>query len=309
MTVSRLLVLGSKGFIGSYLVESLLHDGHVVYGYNRSITNKTMPGLYFDIVGDFTSETKFQQLLSEYKIDIVVHLISTTVPQVGTTHVEREIMENIVPTIRLLEAMSVCNTRRIVYCSSGGTVYGDTEDKAQINSNTNPVCSYGICKLTIEKYLSLYQRMHGIEYKIARISNPYGITLRDKRQGIIPIFIKSILDGHEVFIYGNSVRDYIHINDLVCCLKKLIFYTGDQVVFNIGSGKGVHLDQIIELIEQITFRRFKSVHRYPIRSCDVKKNVLDITLTKNELNWEPKISLEEGIKDLVSSMKKLCLKS
>ena len=298
----RFLVLGSSGFIGSYLVRSLLQEGHEVYGYNRTASNERPQGCYFGLVGDFSSETKFQQLLTDLKIDIVVHLISTSVPQIGTQHVEREIMENVIPTVRLLEAMSKCATKRIIYSSSGGTVYGERDNKAGIISNTNPICSYGIYKLSIEKYLSLYHRMHGIDFRIARISNPYGLTMRNTVQGIIPIFIRNILSGREISLFGDTVRDYVHINDLVDCLQKLIFYYGKYRTFNIGSGYGVHLNQVVEMIEKIANKRFNHVHRCPIRTCDVKKNVLDISLTKAELNWEPKVSLQEGIEDLVYNL-------
>lgn len=299
--MSRFLILGSRGFIGTCLVNSLLSENHVVFGYNRS-SSGIFSQQFHELSGDFSSEEKFEQILMDFKIDSVVHLISTTTPQEQTEHIEREIIENVIPTVRLLEAMSHCGTSRILYASSGGTVYGELSEKATIFSKTDPVCSYGIQKLTIEKYLSLYRRMHGIDYRIARIANPYGITKQNSTHGIIPILVRRILSGLEVSLFGNTERDYIHVQDVVNCLKKLIGYSGNYRIFNVGSGYGVSLEELVGIIEKITNKRFVSVNRCPIRYCDVEKNILDISLTKLELQWEPEISLDVGIKDLVRQL-------
>lgn len=301
--MSRFLVLGSQGFIGSYLVNSLLLDGHEIYGYNRSMSEGFYQNGYRALLGDFSTELKFEDILSEYKIDAVLHMISTTVPREQTSHIEKEILENVLPTIRLLEAMSKTKTKKIIFTSSGGTVYGEKNNKAGVLSMTDPVCSYGIQKLTIEKYLALYHRMNGIDYRIARISNPYGVTLKEKTQGIIPILINNILTGREISLFGNTIRDYIHVQDLVSCLKKIIDYEGKQRIFNVGSGRGVRLNYLIRLIEGIAHKKLNISKRYPIRSCDVEKNVLDVSLTKKELNWEPEIPLELGIETLVHQLK------
>lgn len=302
--MSRFLVIGSGGFIGSRLVSSLLQEGHVVVGYNRSASDPYLNERYHNLFGDFSSETRFEQILTEFKVDIVFHLISTTVPQEKTEHIEKEIVENILPTVRLLEAMSKSCTKSIVFTSSGGTVYGELSDQAKIFSKTDPICSYGIQKLTIEKYLALYHRMHSIDYRIARIANPYGITKQNRVQGIIPVLIRNILSGRDITLFGDTIRDYIHIQDVTNGLKRLCCYSGSQRVFNLGSGQGTSLSQLIEMIENITNKRFSLIRKCPLRSCDVQKNVLDISLTKKELNWKPEIPLEVGIERLVHQLER-----
>ena len=141
-----------------------------------------------------------------------------------------------------------------------------------------------------------FTRNTGLNGLIARLSNPYGvIRTQGRTQGIIPIFLNNLRDEKGVTLYGDTVRDYIHIDDVVDALVALKDYTGNRFLFNIGSGKGVRLSKLIEMLQQITGKKFVSIEERQIRSCDVQTNILDIEATIGELGWEPRVPLEKGI--------------
>lgn len=298
--------MGSSGFIGSRLAEALLKTNPVV-GYSRSAPAALCQhSNYTHISGDFASEQHFHEILTAHKISCIYHCISTTGPLSGTTHVLTEAQENLLPTLRLLDAAADCGVERLIFVSSGGTVYGEQGCSSGHRESDHllPICSYGAQKAAIEAYLNVYRHVHGLKTIIARVSNPYGLDTRKGRsQGIIPIFLQALYEESDIVLYGDTVRDYIHIDDVTAALLRLKDYAGDGHVFNIGSGTGVHLCQIVELIESIAQKRFTRVQHLPIRDCDVSSNVLDISYTRQELQWLPCIELEAGILDLIQQMK------
>lgn len=297
--MGNILVLGSGGFIGHNLVNALVKQ-HNVIGYDFNEIQYSYDN-YTHLRGNFTEEQNFSSILSLYKIDTVYHLISTSVPNESTDKVIDEIMGNIIPTTRLLDAMVKCNVKNIVFTSSGGTVYGEGSKSAhQEKEVIDPICSYGVQKASIEMYLNLYRYIHGINCIIARIANPYGILKEQGRtQGIIPIFLNRLYAGEPITLFGDTIRDYIYIDDVISALVKLYDYQGNKKVFNIGTGVPVDLKDVVELLENMTKKKFVSIDKKPIRVCDVVHNVLDITLTKRELEWEPTICLEQGILKII----------
>ena len=302
--MEKVLVLGSCGFLGNRLVSELIKSCDVV-GYDR------LPALgikeserYHYVCGNFTEEQNFKEILLENKITAIYHLISTTTPHEGTTQTEREIKENIIPTVRLLDAAVECGVNKIIFASSGGTVYGDNSNLHTENEATNPICSYGVQKMAIEAMLRLYSHVHNLKVRIARIGNPYGALMREgQTQGIIPIFLKKLYSNEGVTVYGNTKRDYIHVSDVIRALEILLRYDGKEQIFNIGSGKGIYLKDLIKALEDLSGRKFALVQYEDIRGCDVLESILDISLAEKELNWRPEISLEEGIKKTIELIK------
>ena len=294
--MKNVLILGANGFIGQRLIARL-PGGVCAIGYGKNCPQWENDSSIF-VRGDFAAEKHMAEILTAYEIDTVYHLISTTVPAPGTSCAMKEMEENVIPTIRLLDAMVQTGTRRIVFASSGGTIYGESVGYPHIaNDPLDPVCSYGIQKATIEHFLKLYHREHGITCRIARIANPYGVTPQSQRtQGIIPILMKEMLKKKPITLFGETVRDYIYIDDVADALVKLGDYPGEESIFLIGSGIGTSLTQLVEMIEACTGERFCEIQKRPIRSCDVQESILNVGRTKRLLNWEPKISLQEGIR-------------
>ena len=197
------------------------------------------------------------------------------------------------------------SVKKIIFTSSGGTVYGvPSEIPITENSLTNPICSYGINKLSIEKYLHLYHHLYNLDYCILRLANPYGQGQKLlSSQGVISIFIYKALCNHILEIWGDgtTTRDYIYIDDVVRSLVAAIDYNGKEKIFNIGSGQGITLNTLISQIEQILGYQIKCNY-LDSRPLDVPINILNIDRAKYHLDWKPLISLPEGLELTVKAI-------
>lgn len=294
----NILVTGGMGFIGRNLTGILTNQGHKVRILDLQGQEDNLPINCEFIEADFNSEIDYTTILKE--IDVVFHLISTTVPGIAEQNKVFDITSNVGGTLKFLDAIIASQVSKLIFISSGGTVYGEaTSDTVSELHETNPICSYGIHKLTIEKYLYYYHVKYGLDYQIIRLSNPYGKGQDGKKgQGIIPIFANHLKEKEPIQVFGdgNIVRDYIHINDVVNALVKFVSYKGNERIFNLGTGRGTSILEIIETL-QVCSGIEATIEFIPNRSIDVKRNVLDITKIRKEIDWNPEISLEEGIKD------------
>ncbi len=303
--MKTILVLGGSGFIGNAIVNRLLRS------YNVIVIDKVAPNVKYNnenfkyIVADLINSMQgFEDVLKN--VDKVLHLISTTVPVNSTDKILQGIQENVFPTIQILDLMVKCGIREIIFASSAGTVYGESSKINYISDVCNPISSYGIEKITIEAYIKLYTRYHGIKGKIVRFSNPYGMDKNsDKEQGAIPIFIRKNLNKEAITLYGDTTRDYIYIDDLIEGLFKVIEYDGNQDIFQICFGKSYLLHEILNFIEEILKQKFVKVNRIDRRICDVKDSLLDATETNKELQWRAETDLYDGIKKTVEKIKQI----
>lgn len=300
----KCLVLGGDGFIGSYICEHLLLHGHQVIVYERSKPalhnlNHIQDRLCI-IQGDFRTEANFSAVLTG--IDWVFHLICTTLPANENSIIDIE--DNVKPTLRFLEACKSGNVRKIIFLSSGGTIYG-LSDRGCISEShpTEPICPYGVQKLTIERYLHLYRHLYGLEYAIMRVSNPYGERQDPFRpQGVIAAFIARALLDRPIEIWGDGsvVRDFLYVGDVAKAAVLLAEYNGQEKIFNIGSGVGHSLNEVIHYIAKLSEKKIKKVY-FPGRSQDVPVNILDISKAKNILGWQPEVDLIVGIEKLLQA--------
>ena len=168
------LVLGGNGFIGSHLVDQLVRTGHAVRILDRALSRFYTPPAGVDLVlADWEDEKVLTAALSG--VETVFLLIGTTLPASSNADPIFDVQSNLVGTLRLLQACVAQGVRRIVFSSSGGTVYGIPQTIPIAETHpTEPISSYGITKLAIEKYLALYCRLHGLNYVVVRGANPYG---------------------------------------------------------------------------------------------------------------------------------------
>jgi Nucleoside-diphosphate-sugar epimerases len=300
--VKTYLVLGGSSFIGGFLIAALCKTGRVITTVRPDKQTETFEKSVKVMPLDFVNTVNFRPYLQG--IDTVIHLISTVVPEPGTERAADDLRQNLLPTIRLLDAMAQCGTRKIIFISSGGTVYGEQGEEALDEAHpTLPICSYGICKLTIEKYLHLYHVNHGLDYRAVRLSNVYGARAKaGQTQGLIPIIIDDILCAKPISIWGSGekIRDYIHISDVVDAVLRIDGYRGGERIFNVGSGIGQTVHDVVNTIAEILDCRDFDVHYTRGRLCDVESNVLDIGLMERCTGWRPRISLEEGVRLLVT---------
>lgn len=294
----RVLVLGGNGFIGSHVVDKLLREGHSVrvFDKNEEHYRRALPGVDYHL-GEFGNRGLLSEALNG--IDVVVHLISTTLPKTSNDDPVFDVQSNVIETLFLLEQCVANKIKKIIFTSSGGTVYGVPQSVPVLEeSQTNPICSYGICKLTIEKYLELFRQLHNLDYVIIRPSNPFGRRQNPFGiQGAIPVFLGKILRNEPIQIWGTGdvVRDYIYVEDLVDALYCAINSTTPSRVFNIGYGKGHSLSDLLAVMKSVTGRNL-TVTYTKSRSYDVPEIYLDITRASKELNWEPSTSLVQGIR-------------
>jgi len=304
----KYLVLGGGGFIGSHVCDMLLKAGHEVRIFEKEhVSKENIAHLISDVEwveGDFTNQTHIKEIVKG--IDIVIHSIGTTHPRTSNENPVYDISSNLISSLHLLAEAKNAGVRKVIFFSSGGTLYGIPQTiPIPEDHPTEPICSYGIQKLAIEKYLRLYSHLYGLDYAIMRISNPYGERQRPvTTQGAVAVFLYKALKDEEIEIWGDGsvTRDYLHISDVARAVLLLSNYHGEYKLFNIGAGKGYTLMDVIGMIEK-TIGRSVKVRFTPARPFDVPVNILDTTRARTMLLWKPTIGFEEGIKRTMSYMR------
>lgn len=299
---STCLVLGARGFIGSHLTDALLAAGARVRAFDRpgiqavkGVPEDKRPGLT-NLEGDLVSTKDIDAALEG--VDVCFHLVSTTLPKTSNLDPAYDIETNLLGTLRLLDAAVRHKVKRMVFTSSGGTVYGNPrQTPIAENHPTEPTCSYGIMKLAIEKYLALYQQLHGLQHTVLRLANPYGERQRiEASQGAIAVFLGRALRSESIEIWGDGsvVRDYLHISDVVHALIAAATTDASHTIFNIGSGMGSSLNTLLSTIREVTGKDLNVAYQ-PGRGFDVPVNVLDVTRAAQLLGWAPQTNLHKGI--------------
>ncbi|EEW24561.1 NAD-dependent epimerase/dehydratase family protein [Rhodobacter ferrooxidans] len=290
------LVIGGSGFIGSHLVDELLAAGHRVRVFDRSPERFRAASAGVDLVqGDLGDTALLAEALSD--VGQVFHLVSTTVPATSNLDPAADIRGNLINTVRLLELMRAAKVRRMVYLSSGGTVYGIPQtDPVAETHRLQPISSYGIVKVAVENYLMMEAYLHGLEPVILRASNPYGPRQgHGGVQGVIGTFLWKIAQGDPIQIWGDGsvVRDFIHVRDLAQ-LCVLAAETGIVGTFNAGSGAGHSIAEVVDTIAAVTGRKIVPLRKEG-RGFDVPRVVLDISAIRATTGWAPTIPLQDGI--------------
>lgn len=304
--MQRVAVVGGAGFIGTHCVRRLLATGVAVRVLDRppvEALRRHFDGFAGDLAlvsGSLEDEAAMAATLEG--VDHVVHLASTTAPASSNSDIPFDISSNLIATIRLLEACRARGIAKLTFLSSGGTVYGQpiTLPIAEAHP-TQPICSYGVVKLAIEKYIYMFNKLYGSKHVVLRVSNPYGPGQNPRgAQGVVAVFTDRILRQEEIVIWGDGevVRDYIHVSDVAEAVWAALLYDGGDCIFNIGSGQGVSLNEIIAALNDLSAHPAK-VRYETERSFDVKASVLDISAARTELNWAPRILLKDGLTDLL----------
>lgn len=302
-SVKNVLIVGGTGFIGRYLISELLAHSHIIRVVDL-VQPEWLPNSVDFIQASFTE--KSDKLARAFEgIDVVYHLASTTLPKSSNENIQFDIESNLIGSVNLLQYSVDSKVDKFIFASSGGTVYGNcTSLNISESDPTNPISSYGIVKLAVEKYLNLFSHQYGISTCSLRISNPYG-ALQDlnKAQGIIPIFMRKIKNGEPIEIWGDGSisRDFIYIDDLVNAMRKCLEVDFDSDVINISSGEAISINRIIELIENVLGCP-ASVKYKGAREEDVRYTCLDNNRAKLLLNWTTQTSVEEGLVKIVREL-------
>jgi UDP-glucose 4-epimerase len=300
----RIVVMGGFGFIGSEVCRKLLSAGYPVRVFQKESSSPARLEPIIKklevVLGDQSSPDAVIAALKD--AHTVIHLIHTTVPGSSMSSPAFDLQSNVVALTGWLSRLGETSVKRVIYVSSGGTVYGVAKTlPIGEDHELNPICAYGITKLACEKFVAMYSKLAGVDYRIMRPSNAYGEQQPSNRgQGVVAVMAKRIATGQPLEIWGNGKarRDYIHVHDVATAITAAVEYAGETRVFNISTGKG---SSVLDLIEAFRQRvpDLPPARHLPDRGFDVPDNILDNSLLCRELGWKPIISLQDGVERVI----------
>ena len=306
----NMILLGGAGFIGTNLMLALAKDPEnqiTVVSRKRSSFAEPDAAHFSNIrfvECDLVEEPDFPTLLAGQ--DVVYHLLSTTVPTTSNLQIAQELNANVVHSAGLFEACAACGVKKVIFFSSGGTVYGKGKTcPLQEDTPADPITSYGIQKLTIEKLLYLYHHMYGFDYRIIRLSNPYGPYQRPNGVlGAVTTFTYKALAREPITVYGDGsvVRDFIYIDDAIRGILSIVDGDAPDRLFNLGSGHGTSIREVLDTIRQELEIEPEIIWKEG-RTVDVPVNYLDIGRYERAYGPLNPISLEAGIQKTAAFLK------
>jgi len=298
----KILVTGGAGFIGSHLVDRLVQEGHDVVivddlstGKRRNV-NRAAEFYKVDI-----QSSRIEQIFRKERPSLVIHLAAQMNVRRSVEDPIFDAQVNILGMLNLLEQAVKHGSRKIIFASSGGAVYGEQDVfPAPEDHATRPLSPYGISKLTGEHYLAYYQHVSGIQYVSLRYANVYGPRQDPEGEaGVVAIFARKMLAGEQPVINGNGrqTRDFIFVEDVVEA-NLAVMGQDIQGIYNVGTGKETSVNELFMVLTGLTGSNFKGIHG-PAKKGEQARSVVDITRIRTELGWEPRVSLPDGLKRTV----------
>jgi UDP-glucose 4-epimerase len=235
--------------------------------------------------------------------DVVFHLVNGSTPLSANLDMAGDVQRNVVASLGLFDVCRKLNVSRLVFVSSGGTIYGCPQQiPTPETAPTEPITAYGISKLALEKDLALNRHLHQLDYRVLRVTNPFGpFQTPIKNQGVIASIISHAVRRDEIEIWGDGsvVRDFIFVNDVVDALVAAMHDHGDERTFNIGCGEGRSLRDVIAAIE-LLFGRKLDINWKPGRPIDVPVSIVTIDRAKDYLGWQPNTSFISGLEQTIA---------
>jgi UDP-glucose 4-epimerase len=293
---SSCIVLGGGGFLGTNLCRRLAAAGHRVraFGHHRHFA-EALEGVEW-YQGAFSDDAALAAALEAH--EIVFHLIHAATPQSANLNMAGDLQQHVVSSLRLFDICRELGVKRIVFVSSGGTIYGPPKQiPTPETAPTEPITAYAISKLATEKYLALYEHLYGLQYRILRVANPFGpFQVPIKNQGIVAALMSRAIREETIEIWGDGsvVRDYIYVADVIDALERVVSDESDARIFNIGSGRGRSLLEVISEIESLLSTKLKIEWRRS-RPVDIPVSILSVERAKMELGWQTRTPFKEGL--------------
>jgi len=302
----KILVTGGAGFIGSHLVDRLIKEGHRVVIIDNLSTgrkenlNSKAKFYKIDIINP-----KISRVFKKEKPEIVFHYAAQIEARKSVEDPVSDAKINIIGSLNILENCRKCKIKKIIFASSGGEIYGDANEIPTSETYfPSPISPYGVGKLTVEKYLDAYFKLFKIPYIALRYGNVYGPRQNPNGEaGVVAIFIIKMLKNKQPLIHGDGkqTKDYIFIDDAIDATT-LSFKKDFEGILNIGTGEETSVLEIFYKIKELTHSRVKEKH-IPFPICSFKRGCLSIEKAKKQLGWQPKYSLDKGLKETVNWFK------
>ena len=300
MTPAKVLVTGGAGFIGSHVVDRLLDMGYqvvVVDDFRSGRPSNLPPDI--PVYRTDIAAPALEDVFREERPDLVCHYAAQISVQLSMKDPLADADTNIRGSLNLLQNCVRYGVKKVVYTSSGGAIYGEPLHLPCDETHpVNPLSHYGVSKYAVENYLCVYRQSYGLDYTVLRLSNVYG-PRQDPfgEAGVVAIFSQAMLQGKPLIINGTGEqeRDFLYVQDVVgASIAALERGSGDA--FNIGTGSGASVNHIYSLLKKAADYHGEASHG-PAKPGEVFKIYLDIAKARRELGWEPRHSLEEGLKD------------
>ena len=294
----RILLTGGAGFIGSWVSDCLISEGHELYIIDNLTTGieTNIPAKADFKKCDIRDRNSLDRIFREFKPEIVDHHAAQINVRASVEDPVNDADVNILGTLNLLELSNKYGIKRFVFASSGGAIYGEPDIlPADENTAAAPISPYGISKYSIEKYLYYYNRINGLDYVSLRYANVYGPRQNPEGEaGVISIFCTKILKQEQCMIFGDGTqtRDYVYVSDVAEANIKSI--TGLSGIYNIGTGVKTSVNDLIDLL-RISSSKTVSVKNTDPRPGEVQDIYLNYSHTHKALGWEPKFNINDGI--------------
>lgn len=296
----KILVTGGAGFIGSWVAEAYIEDGNEVLIIDNLSTGNlnNVPSSAEFIKGDIRDRSVLKAAFSEFNPDIINHHAAQIDVRKSVDDPTLDADINIKGTLNLLELSRKSGISKFIFASTGGAIYGEPDlIPADEDTVPMPISPYGISKFSVEKYLSYYNKIYGLNYTSLRYSNVYGPRQNPHGEaGVIAIFCNKIINGEPCIVYGDGeqTRDYVYVEDVKRASIECILSPND--VYNIGTSIETSVNGLIEYLRKASGRDFEVIYD-PARDGEVERISLNNNKAIKEINWTPNVMLEEGIKN------------
>ena len=303
----RILVTGGAGFIGSHLVDHFLAAGHEVAVLDDLSSGKlenlaaAMPRIAFYRV-DVADGAAVMAAIAAFKPEVVSHHAAQMSVKASTDDPVHDARVNVLGLIHVLQACVAQGVRKVVFASSGGTVYGDCPIvPSPEDAPLMPMSPYGITKMVGEHYLRFFRDVHGLDYTVFRYGNVYGPRQDPHGEaGVVAIFAKRLLAGQAPTIHwdGEQRKDYVHVTD-VARANLAALLAGSGRAYNVGAGVATSVNELLAGLEHQLQTGLRPTFG-PKRDGDVRLSYLAIARAAEELGWTPHVALAEGMVDTVA---------
>lgn len=297
----NIMVLGGSGFLGTNICNKLIQE------YNVFSVDYIKSERLNEKVEQYSCSLKqtdeLTDILVKKRIKCVIHCVSSLIPKSDRMQFIKDVEDIYIGTVNLLEICSQ-NGIKVVFLSSGGTVYNNSIEKHKENDVLKPLSFYGISKLGLEELIQFYHTKYNLKYLILRPSNPYGIGQKtDGRQGLIATLLGKVLRNEVFRIWGDGsdIRDYIYIDDFTYIINSLLKKNVSNTIINIGSGDGVSILDVVRTTERIIGKNIE-LEYVKNSALPVKSNVLDISYLLSLIDYNP-TNLEQGITLFYNNLK------